>query len=196
LTGGFDPTSQPNLSASIRRIKVWLTVNKGELSIRDALSADGEAIRSVTLRAFDQYRAVMPEHWYLYRDNILATLADHSPAQQIVAEVDRKIVGAVLLYPAGFQEPVFDGLSRANPWPVVRLLAVPPEFRGRGIGRALMDECVRRAVDIGSSAIMLHSSDTMESAVGLYLRMGFVRDSGLDLQVAPDVIIAGYRREL
>ena len=75
----------------------------------------------------------------------------------------------------------------------MRLLAVPPECRGRGVGRALMDECVRRAKASGASSLMLHSSDTMESALALYLRMGFVRDSDLDLQVAPEVVIDGYR---
>lgn len=167
-----------------------------ERNIRDAVPADRTVIQEVTLIAFEQYAAIMPDHWDLYRDNILATVADTAPAEQIVAEVDGQILGAVLLYPAGFQEPVVDGLSEPNPWPVVRLLAIPPAFRGRGIGRALMDECVRRAAASGSSAIMLHSSDTMESALGLYLRMGFVRDSSLDLQVAPDVIIDGYRLDL
>lgn len=171
-------------------------MNRGELTIRDAEHADRDAILAATLAAFEQYGAIMPEHWDLYRDNIVATLADPGPAEQIVAEVNGQIAGAVLLYPAGFQEPVVDGLSEPNPWPVVRLLAVPPAFRGRGIARALMGECVRRAALCGSAAIMLHSSGVMEAALGLYLRMGFVRDSGLDLRVAPDVIIDGYRLDL
>jgi ribosomal protein S18 acetylase RimI-like enzyme len=59
-----------------------------------------------------------------------------------------------------------------------------------------MDECIRRAAAAGNSAIMLHSSDVMESALNLYRSMGFVRDSSLDLQVAPDVVIDGYRLDL
>ncbi len=73
---------------------------KNKLKIRDARSEDRDAARKVTLSAFQQYAAVMPPpRWEGYLENILATLTDMAPAQQVVAEKEGIIVGSVLLYP-------------------------------------------------------------------------------------------------
>lgn len=115
------------------------------LVIRDARADDQNGIRALTLVAYHEYAAQMPAHWDAYRQNILATLAAVKPAEQIVAEHEGAIAGAVLLYPArpagrtGGESPV------GTRWPEVRLLAVAPAARGHGIGTALMEECARRA---------------------------------------------------
>jgi hypothetical protein len=70
------------------------------VQIRDARSGDRDAIRGVTLSAYEEYAALMPGHWEGYRQSILATLADVGGAEQIVAELDGTIVGTVLLFPA------------------------------------------------------------------------------------------------
>ena len=69
-----------------------------------------------------------------------------------------------------------------TPWPEVRLVAVDPNLRGRGVARALVDECVRRARTSGATALGLHSSRSMRAAIRLYERMGFVRDPDHDFQ--------------
>jgi GNAT superfamily N-acetyltransferase len=167
------------------------------LHLRDARENDRDAIQDVTLSAYQQYAIVMPPpHWENYRQNILATLADVRPAEQIVAEQDGAVVGAVLLYPAGtvFSGP--DGASVTLAWPEVRLLAVAPAARGQGIGKALMQECVRRAHQSKSAAITLHTNDMMEVAMRMYERMGFVRAPEFDFHPAPGATIKGYRFNL
>ena len=72
-----------------------------DLQIRDAQPSDREAIEAVTLSAYQEYAPLMPEYWEPYRQNILETLAAVRPAAQIVAEQQSRIVGTVLLYPAG-----------------------------------------------------------------------------------------------
>lgn len=167
------------------------------LHLRDARENDRDAIQDVTLSAYQQYAAVMPPPlWENYRQNILATLADVRPAEQIVAEQDGAIVGAVLLYPAGTVFSGSDGASVTLAWPEVRLLAVAPAARGQGIGKALMQECVRRAHQSGSAAITLHTNDMMEVAMRMYERMGFVRAPEFDFHPAPGVTIKGYRFNL
>ena len=167
------------------------------LHIRDGRESDRDTIQAVTLSAYQQYAAVMPPpHWESYRRNILDTLSDVQPAEQIVAEQDEAVVGAVLLYPAGtvFSGP--DGASVSLAWPEVRLLAVAPPARGQGIGKALMQECLRRAHQSRSAAITLHTSDMMEVAMHMYERIGFVRTPEFDFQPAPGVTIKGYRLSL
>lgn len=157
------------------------------LQIRDARPNDQAAIRQVTLAAYEEYAPQMPAHWEGYRQNILVTLASVTSAEQIVAEMDGTLVGTVLILP---------GETPERSWPEVRLLAVLPSARGSGIGRALMQECVRRARAGGATTLTLHTTDMMEAALRLYTRMGFVRAPELDFHPAPSLTIKGYRLDL
>ena len=165
------------------------------LKIRKADGADREIIQSVTLSAYEQYAHVMGENWKFYQKNILDTLADIKPAEQIVAETDRGIVGTVLLYPAGkLQGP--DGTPISLEVPEVRLLAVAPTARGQGVGVALMQECIRRARQAGASALGLHTTDMMNVAMRMYEAMGFVHVPALDFHPAEGIVVKGYRIDL
>ena len=163
--------------------------------IRDARPSDRDAIEVVTLSAYQEYAPMMPDHWEVYRESIVATLADVRPAQQIVAAQQDRIIAAVLLYPAG---PGITAAAAAPPEtaPEVRLLAVDPGARGEGVGEALMNECIRRARQSGANALHLHTTDGMRAAIRLYERLGFQRAAELDFQLGPDLIIKGYRLSL
>ncbi len=167
-----------------------------DLKIRDARKVDQETIQSVTLSAYEQYASIMKENWKYYRQNILDTLADPKPAEQIVAETDHGIVGTVLLYPAGTKLSGPDGRQVSLEVPEVRLLAVAPVARGQGIGVALMQECMRRARQSGAAALGLHTTDMMQVAMRMYERMGFVRAPSLDLRPAEGIVVKGYRIKL
>ncbi len=169
-----------------------------DLRIRDAGPSDQESIRIVTLKAYQEYAPqVSTLLWEGYRQNILDTLAEVTPAEQIVAEQNGTILGTVLLYPAGLTFQRSDGApTPRSELPEVRLLAVAPSQRGQGIGAALMDECVRRARASGAAALTLHTTDIMQAAMGLYERMGFVRAPELDFKPAPELTIKGFRLSL
>jgi ribosomal protein S18 acetylase RimI-like enzyme len=81
-------------------------------------------------------------------------------------------------------------------WPEVRLVSVAPEARGRGVARALMDECLRRARSSGATAIGLHTSRSMQAAMQMYKRMGFVRVPEFDHQPPGAELVEAYRLEL
>jgi GNAT superfamily N-acetyltransferase len=165
--------------------------------VRGADESDGEAIEAVTLSAYGQYGAVMPPAlWNRYRQNIVSTLAAAPSATRIVAEADGRIVGSVLLYPAGSEIVPPGGGSMTLALPEVRLLAVAPSARGQGIGVLLMGECVRRARESGAKALTLHTTDMMQAAMRLYERLGFQRMPGLDFEAAPGVTVKGFRLDL
>jgi len=161
--------------------------------VREARAGDRGAIEAVTLAAYQEYAPQMPQHWELYRQNIVGTLAKIEPEHQLVAEQGGRIVGAVLLYPAGTSLTSPRGETITLALPEVRLLAVSPEGRGRGVGEALMRECLRLAQEAGAPGITLHTTDMMEAAMRLYERMGFVRVPELDLRPLPGVVAKGYR---
>lgn len=164
--------------------------------VRDARPEDLEPARALTLAAYQEYAPQMPGIWPHYRQNILDTLADPAPAEQIVATLEGDLVGCVLLYPPRRLEARGGAAEIEMPWPEVRLLAVAPAARGRGVGVSLMNECERRARRAGARALTLHTTDLMRAAVRLYQRLGYVRAPDLDFSPAPGVTINGYRLDL
>ena len=153
------------------------------LQLRNAREDERELIKDVTLSAYSDYSTV--SFWEPYRENILHTLLDSQAAEQIVAEQDEQIVGAVLLYPT----------SDMN-GPEVRLLAVSPTARGQGIGESLVQECIQRATRAGAPILTLRTVNIMLSAIRLYERIGFIRVPELDVERAPNVIATAYRLPL
>ena len=175
---------------------IFMAKDLAALRVRGARPSDRDAIAAVTLSAYQEYAPLMPAHWEGYRQNIVATLAAAEPAAQIVAERDGRMVGSVLLHPAGAVMAGPGGASITLAEPEVRLLAVAPEARGQGVGVTLMRECIRRARESGAAALTLHTTDIMRVAMRLYERMGFGRAPELDFQPAPGVTIKGYRLRL
>ena len=53
------------------------------------------------------------------------------------------------------------------------MLVVAPLSRGVGIGRALTEECIRRARRDRAPLIALHTTPIMKVALPMYERMGF-----------------------
>lgn len=75
----------------------------------------------------------------------------------------------------------------------MRMVGVDPAAQGRGAGRALVEECLRRARAGGVAGMALHTTPWMTKAHALYESLGFVRDPGLDWRPVPDVPLLGYR---
>ncbi len=185
--GSLDPAGGMRMPDDVRMN------DRDELHIRDARPDDHDAIRDVTLAAYAQYATVMP-HWEMYRQQLLATLEQDEQAERIVAERDGVIAGSVLLYPAAAN--VYDIATANAAWPEVRLLAVAPAARGKGVGSALLEECIQRARRAGAQALGLHTEDIMEAAVHMYERKGFVRAPEVDFSPADGVLVKGYCRRL
>jgi GNAT superfamily N-acetyltransferase len=77
----------------------------------------------------------------------------------------------------------------------IRLLAVAPECRGKGIGKALTQFCIEQARGLGKSKVILHSTKAMETAWMMYERMGFERFSEIDFQQG-NLDVFGFRLNL
>src|ERR1700709_2255730 len=119
-----------------------MTANR--LHIRDARDDERDAIRDLTLAAYAEYATIMaPRAWAGLSHAVQAGLATTEPAERIVAELDGELVGSVMLY-APTANAYGDALAGPD-WPELRLLAVAEAARGRGVGKALVAECIGRA---------------------------------------------------
>lgn len=61
-----------------------------------------------------------------------------------------------------------------------RLLAVDTVARGLGIGKGLTQACINKAREQGRAQVIIHSTRAMQTAWGMYERMGFRRSADLD----------------
>ncbi len=76
-----------------------------------------------------------------------------------------------------------------------RLLAVSPQKRGKGIGRLLSQRCIEQAKADGIPQMIIHSTESMKVAWGMYERMGFQRSIDLDF-IQKELPVFGFRLKL
>ena len=162
--------------------------------LREARADELDAVGEAMVAAYQEFSpANPPPQWLHYLDDIRDVRRRLGDSTLIVAEEGGRIVGAVTYYPDGSKET-------AGGWPpsyaVFRLLAVHPAARGRGIGRLLTEECIRRARGAGAMAVGLHTTMLMNVARAMYERRGFVRAPELDFFPVPEFRVMGYRLPL
>lgn len=168
---------------------------KPNILIRDARPEELDEVARVMLAAYQQYEAAFPTgRWDGYAADILDVRGRLPHSELIVAEeAGPRLVGAVTLYPDGSRSAV-EGWPPE--WAGVRLLAVHPDVRGRGVGEALMRECMARSRKRGVKTLGLHTTRIMAVAQRMYERMGFVRAPEYDFHPAPRIVVMAYRMEL
>ena len=167
------------------------TASSVNFVIRDFRDDDAPAVNRLALAAFEEFRTAYSD-WAAMAANIsrMSTLA--TVGELVVAEGAGTIMGAVTYVPPHRPKATFFD----NAWPIVRMLAVDPRYRGQGIGGALMQECVGRAKRDGAGVLALHSSPIMTAALGMYREMGFayVRDGTPVFGVPTSVYVMRLQR--
>jgi len=161
------------------------------LVVRNARNDELDLVAALLAEAYAEYRQLVPEEaWQSYLEDILDVRGRIADSELIVADGGGELVGSVTLYLKGQLMGWPDG------WAGVRLLGVPPRYRGQGIARALMEECISRSRAAGKHTLGLHTAQIMKNAQSLYMRMRFVRDREFDIKPAPDVVVMAYRLAL
>ncbi|WP_312857320.1 GNAT family N-acetyltransferase [Neobacillus endophyticus] len=89
-----------------------------------------------------------------------------------VAAEKEEIVGSVVLFPP--QMDAYQGLTHSSESPEIRMLAIDPHARKKGIAEALVLRCIQSCQEAGYASVGLHTADFMKSAMRLYHRLGFV----------------------
>ncbi len=87
-------------------------------------------------------------------------------------------------------------MSSPPGWAVLRMVGVDPEAQGRGIGRALVEDVIRRVRAAGKRTLGLRTMPQLEKAQRLYRSLGFLRDPSLDMTLEDGDTLLGYRLDL
>ena len=96
----------------------------------------------------------------------LARLRARGDADTLVAVADGRVVGLATVHAR-------DVLHHARPVVQLTALVVPPDMRGRGVGRALVGVVERWAADRGADRLVLTTALHRAEAPGFYERLGF-----------------------
>ena len=173
------PLTGPTLAGVIVRL--------ADLADADELAAVGELtvaayLADGYLHGTDDYADQLRAAGDRAREAVLVVAADDSDG----------LLGTVTYCAAGTPWAEVSGPGEAE----VRMLAVAPEARGRGVGSRLTEWCVDRARRDGCHAVVLSSLGDMHAAHRLYERMGFVRTPDRDWWPIPDLQLITYRLAL
>ena len=143
---------------------------------------------------FYDFGTEVPEKEDIFRSLVECERRDdllYSYRHSRVAEADGKVVGALLSYPGDIYKRLREK-TFAEIWPdffpthgdseqetdpgeyYLDSLAVLPEYRGRGIGKALLQDGIRKGIDLGFNQIALVADSDMPHLISLYKSLGFV----------------------
>lgn len=164
-----------------------------KLIIRDSQRNEIHYIRKQRINAYTEHaQAVSEDHWQALKNAISSEADMQQGVELIVAEVEGEIVGTVALFPP--KTRAYEGYIEELDYFEIRMLAVAPEVRGKGVAFALVSECITRTKAKGFNAIGLHTADFMKNAINLYERIGFIRIPQHDFQPTDDgVIVKAFR---
>jgi ribosomal protein S18 acetylase RimI-like enzyme len=175
------------------------------MEIRDARQEDFEELGDVRVAAYVADGFLSPQSTYAPRlralgaeglDHVLVAVdGDHDGTAPRAAEAASppgsgrgRILGTVMLqgWPQGGE--ILAGPEEAE----IRALAVAPEARGAGLGRALLGAVIERAASEGVRHLVLLTQADMKAAHHLYDEAGFSRLPGRDWSPEPGVTLLAY----
>jgi ribosomal protein S18 acetylase RimI-like enzyme len=157
--------------------------------VRTATPEEFGEIGALTLAAYQESGQLATETGY---EPVLLDVASRASAGTVLVAVDEgsgRPVGAVTLVLAGSRYAELAGPGEAE----LRMLAVDPSAQGRGVARLLVAQCLRRAADLGCSAVVICYRDFVTAAQRLYTGLGFTRVPELDWSPVPGVNLLAMR---
>jgi len=96
-----------------------------------------------------------------YPRGVFLAFLENNPNTFLVAEYNGRIIGYVM----GYLRPDLEGH--------IMSIAVDPDYRGNGIGSALLTEVIERLINEGARYIGLEVRVSNENAIRLYESFGF-----------------------
>jgi ribosomal protein S18 acetylase RimI-like enzyme len=141
-------------------------------SIQIAEPRHFQEIAILNIAAYSEFaKNLSDEAWAQMQSNLGAIDRVTQRAQFLIISIDENIAGSVAYCPPGKSiDPI------PPDWASILLLAVSPDYRGRGIARSLVQECIYRARLDTAQTVGLFTSELMSAARQIYLAQGFSED--------------------
>ncbi len=162
-----------------------------EVRVRRVREGELEAVGRLTVAAYAADGYITPDH--PYAEHLADAAARQREATLLVAEDgEGRLVGTATVVPAESSL-----VEMCRPGEVeVRMLAVAPGARRRGVGEVLARACVEAGRELGCERVILSSGTWMRTAHRLYERLGFVRVPARDWSPREGVQLLAYELPL
>jgi len=157
--------------------------------VRPAVPEDYDEIRDLTLSVYLGEGLAGPA----YQDSLADVEGRAKDAELLVAAAEEVLLGSVAL---AWHGSPYAEITRGADEAAFRMLAVRPEARGRGVGRALVVSCLQRARARGMGRMVISTEPLMRAAHRLYDDLGFRRAPERDWSPHPGVDLLCYLLEL
>jgi GNAT superfamily N-acetyltransferase len=166
-----------------------------QIIIDEIKEEEKEKVRHLLVESYQQYAHTYTnqESWKEYLVNIKASVDNPDVDKILVAKSGQQILGTLQLFESSekaYQRPELYIFS-----PIIRLLAVHPTARGRGVAQELLKAGADYAKSKGATQLYLHSGDRMAKAIRLYEWLGFKRDQSKEF-MNNDILVKCFRLDL
>ncbi len=140
-------------------------MNTKSVVLRRILSDDNQQLAAIIRASLVEFGA--NHEGTVYYDESTDHLSELFKAAQsiyFVALVDSQVVGGGGLFPtSGLPEDTCELVK----------MYLSPNFRGKGIGRMLMEQCLSQAKSMGYKKVYLESMPELAGALSIYEKFGF-----------------------
>ncbi len=140
-------------------------MNTKSVVLRRILSDDNQQLAEIIRAALEEFGA--NHEGTVYYDESTDHLSDLFKVEQsvyFVAVVDRQVVGGGGLFPtSGLPDDTCE---------LVKMYLLS-EFRGKGVGRMIIQQCLSQAKSMGYKKVYLESMPELAGALAIYEKFGF-----------------------
>lgn len=136
------------------------------VTIRPIEIRDNVALAKIIRNSLEEFKANKPGTVYFDEstDRLFDLFKANAKSYYYVAELDDKVVGGAGIYPT-------EGLP-AEVCELVKMY-LSPSIRGLGLGKAMIEKCIKTAKDFGFTKIYLETMPELRKAVTVYEKLGF-----------------------
>lgn len=170
-----------------------------QLTVRDLHPSEFDALGRLMVEVYSNLDGFpkpteQPDYYEMLAD--IGQFAEKPSARVLVAlSAEGNLVGGVVYF-GDMTEYGSGGIATSvKNASGIRLLGVDPRFRNTGVGKALARACIQLAKEDGHSQVILHTTQAMRVAWGLYERLGFTRSEDLDFS-QQELPVFGFRLAL
>lgn len=161
------------------------------IEVREMKEHEKQIVQQLLIESYSQYESTYhdPKVWIEYLEDIRSSVFSGNVDRILVAIYDGKIIGSLQLFLSS--EKAYNKPELGIHSPIIRLLGVHPNARGKGVAKALLSASVEYAKKLRAPSIHLHSSDRMYKAIKLYEWFGFRREVSKEF-MNNDILVKCY----
>jgi putative acetyltransferase len=141
---------------------------KNNILIRNIQPTDNPLIAKVIRTALEEYDEAKPGTVYTdpTTDELFETFFSAPKSGYFIAEINGEVIGGCGIYPTKNLPEGYAELVK---------IYLKSEYRGKGIGKQLMDKSISYAKEQGNTHLYLESFPSLKEAIILYEKIGFER---------------------